>query len=208
MSPVLGNSKLSLAFIITVLVSTVLHTSVSQCSLNFECPRLGYGFLLIIFGAWKMQFGSLKVLEFCTFSLLRTLTVPVLLAYFRSLFQSSNAVEVKDIISLFPVLQGSAETQIGWGGKLYHLSVPTFCKTFLPRMHFNPTTRAQVTATNVAICFYETQVYICALMLLVGWQEGHPACKQTVWRGYQSGARCRLAYGPADATATHCLSLQ
>jgi len=23
------------------------------------------------------------------------------------------------------------------------------------------------------------------------------------WRGYQSGARCRLAYGPADATATH-----
>ena len=28
------------------------------------------------------------------------------------------------------------------------------------------------------------------------------------WRGYQSGARCRLAYGPADATATHCLLLQ
>jgi len=39
--------------------------------------------------------------------------VPVLLAYFRSLFQSSNAVEVKDVISLFPVLQGSAETLIG-----------------------------------------------------------------------------------------------
>ena len=28
------------------------------------------------------------------------------------------------------------------------------------------------------------------------------------WRGYLSGARCRLAYGPADATATHCLLLQ
>ena len=26
------------------------------------------------------------------------------------------------------------------------------------------------------------------------------------WRGYLSGARCRLAYGPADATATHCHS--
>jgi len=26
--------------------------------------------------------------------------------------------------------------------------------------------------------------------------------------GYQSGVRCRLAYGPADATATHCLLLQ
>ena len=28
------------------------------------------------------------------------------------------------------------------------------------------------------------------------------------WRGYLSGARCRLAYGPADATATRCLLLQ
>ena len=26
------------------------------------------------------------------------------------------------------------------------------------------------------------------------------------WHGYMSGARCRLAYGPADATATHTLS--
>ena len=48
-----------------------------------------------------------------------------------------------------------------------------------------------------------------ALTLLVGWQEGHPACKNWVlgcWHGYLSGARCRLAYGPADATATHCLA--
>ena len=28
------------------------------------------------------------------------------------------------------------------------------------------------------------------------------------WHGFLSGARCRLAYGPADATATHCLLLQ
>jgi len=46
----------------------------------------------------------------------------------------------------------------------------------------------------------------------VGWvAEGHPACKNRVvgcWRGYLSGARCRLAYGPADDTATHCLLLQ
>jgi len=26
------------------------------------------------------------------------------------------------------------------------------------------------------------------------------------WRGYLSGARCRFAYGPADATATHSLA--
>ena len=34
-------------------------------------------------------------------------------------------------------------------------------------------------------------------MLLVGRQEGHPACKKWVvicWHGYLSGARCRLAY--------------
>jgi len=28
------------------------------------------------------------------------------------------------------------------------------------------------------------------------------------WHGYLSGARCMLAYGPADATATHCLLRQ
>jgi len=51
-----------------------------------------------------------------------------------------------------------------------------------------------------------------ALTLLVGRQEGHPACKKTwvvgCWRGYLFGARCRLAYCPADATATQCLLLQ
>jgi len=50
-----------------------------------------------------------------------------------------------------------------------------------------------------------------ALTLLVGRQEGHPARKKLsggmlAW--YLSGARCRLAYGPADATASHCLLLQ
>ena len=50
-----------------------------------------------------------------------------------------------------------------------------------------------------------------ALTLLVGRQEGHPACKNSVvgcWRCCLSGARCRLAYGPADAAATHSLLLQ
>jgi len=44
-----------------------------------------------------------------------------------------------------------------------------------------------------------------ALTLLVGWQEGHPAWVVGCWHGYLSGARCRFAYGPADATAIHCL---
>ena len=61
---------------------------------------------------------------------------------------------------------------------------------------------------------YVHDLYNCtfgALTLLVGQQEGHPACKNWVvgcWHSYLSGTRCRLAYGPADATATHCLLLQ
>ena len=51
-----------------------------------------------------------------------------------------------------------------------------------------------------------------ALTLLVGRQEGHPACKKlsgevlawlSVWSKVQT-----CIYGPADATATHCLLLQ
>ena len=62
--------------------------------------------------------------------------------------------------------------------------------------------------TNVP--FIRLQAF-SALKLLVGRQEGHPACKKLSgggWHGYLSGARGRLAYGPADATATHCLLLQ
>jgi len=63
-----------------------------------------------------------------------------------------------------------------------------------------------IVAMRSLLCI--TQHYIrafSALTLLVGRQEGHPACKNWVvecWRGYLSGTRCRLAYGPADATAT------
>ena len=58
-------------------------------------------------------------------------------------------------------------------------------------------------------CFlfvYDCFCAFSALKLLVGRQEGHPACKKTWVVGccrYLSGARCRLAYGPADAPATH-----
>ena len=51
-----------------------------------------------------------------------------------------------------------------------------------------------------------------ALTLLVGWQEGHPVCKKLSGgylvgsRGYLSGVQCRLAYGPADATADATLA--
>jgi len=54
-------------------------------------------------------------------------------------------------------------------------------------------------------------VAFSALTLLVGRQDWHPACKNLsggvlAWLSF--GARCRFAYGPADATTTHCLLLQ
>ena len=59
--------------------------------------------------------------------------------------------------------------------------------------------------------FISVLLSFSALTLLVGRQEGHPACKKNLSGGvlawYLSGARCRFAYGPADATATHCLLL-
>ena len=65
----------------------------------------------------------------------------------------------------------------------------------------------KVRLISYLVCYYT----FSALTLLVGWQEGHPACKKRVvgyWHGYLSGVRCRLAYGLADATATRCLLLQ
>ena len=49
-----------------------------------------------------------------------------------------------------------------------------------------------------------------ALTLLVGWQEVHRARKKLSGGllAWLSGVRCRLAYGSADASATHCLLLQ
>ena len=62
----------------------------------------------------------------------------------------------------------------------------------------------------ISVLCHSVLVAFSALMLLVGRQEGHPACKNLVgfWHGSLFGARCRLAYGPADATATRCILLQ
>jgi len=53
-------------------------------------------------------------------------------------------------------------------------------------------------------------VAFSALTLLVGRQEGHLACKKLsggVLAWCLSGARCKLAYGPADATARDVVSV-
>jgi len=56
----------------------------------------------------------------------------------------------------------------------------------------------------------ETRSALKPLMLLVGRQDGHTACIKPsggVLAWLSVGAKCRFAYGPADATATHYLLL-
>jgi len=67
-----------------------------------------------------------------------------------------------------------------------------------------------------SVPFHHVQVSDLFVYLFVGhcWLGGRkgirPVKNRVVgwWRGYLSGARCRLAYGPADAIATHCHLLQ
>jgi len=62
--------------------------------------------------------------------------------------------------------------------------------------------------------YYYYYYSFSALTLLVVRQKGHLACKKTEWWGtgvvicLERDADLHNAYGPADATATHCLLLQ
>jgi len=52
---------------------------------------------------------------------------------------------------------------------------------------------------------------ITGIMTMLKGRKGIRPVKNRVvgcWHGYLSAARCRLAYCPADDTATHCLLLQ
>jgi len=71
--------------------------------------------------------------------------------------------------------------------------------------------KSGVCTKSICIVLVEPGISFGSLMLLVGWQEGYPACKKLsggVLLQHLSMARCRLAYGLADNTATHCLLLQ
>jgi len=76
---------------------------------------------------------------------------------------------------------------------------PDVCKCVVSDDHANYKKRTYTTVPSV--------LWRCWL----GDRKGIRSVKNWVvgcWRGYLSGARCRLAYGPADATAIHCLFLQ
>jgi len=61
-----------------------------------------------------------------------------------------------------------------------------------------------VASVPIICCLVQFNAF-SALTLLVGRQEGHPACKKLEWWG--AGMVICLERG-ADATATHCLLLQ
>ena len=64
-----------------------------------------------------------------------------------------------------------------------------------------------VCVVHLNVCLLPSVLWHCWL----GSRKGIRPAKNWVvgcWHGYLSGARCRLAYSPADATATHCLLLQ
>ena len=80
------------------------------------------------------------------------------------------------------------------------------------RKHFPLIHSVQKKNTAVALkiimstVWYLLLIAFIALSLLVGRQEGHPACKNWVvryWRGHLCEVRCKwFAYGPADAIAS------
>jgi len=105
----------------------------------------------------------------------------------------------------------------------YYLMYASVCLTVLHTHLFNGalsrTTRVsryQKGKTCVRACVCACVCLYQRNLLSVLWRcwLGSRKCIQSVkkrvvgcWRGYLSGARCRLAFGPADATATHCLLL-
>jgi len=72
---------------------------------------------------------------------------------------------------------------------------------------FSHVSNAIKNSLNGCTYYYTSVLWRCWL----GSSKGIRPVKNWVvwcWRGCLSGVRCRLAYGPADATATHCLLLQ
>ena len=120
----------------------------------------------------------------------------------------------RDIITTWRIRWIDLCTDSGSAGCRCHYCSDLFLH-FLFLLGMELWSQCQVHSTGTCLSTdYCAQLCGCfsALTLLVGRQEGHPACKKNwvvrCWRGYLSGARCRLAYGPADATATRCLLLQ
>ena len=86
----------------------------------------------------------------------------------------------------------------------------SFLHLLFPFMHFALTT--QTFAFSQFVFYYLTLVMPSVLWRCwLGGRKGIRPVKNWAvgcWRDYLSGARCRLAYSPADFTTTHCLLFQ
>jgi len=85
----------------------------------------------------------------------------------------------------------------------------------VPVLNVDPSpTDATPTEADIGIISSSSVVVCCSLrlpsVLCRCWLGGRKGIRTVVgcWHGYLSGARCRLACGPSDAAATHCLLLQ
>ena len=73
---------------------------------------------------------------------------------------------------------------------------------------------SSLSTTTISWKYYFIVLLIAPLVRWRCWLGGRKGIRSVknwvvmCWRGYLSGARCRLAYGTTDATATHCLLLQ
>jgi len=93
--------------------------------------------------------------------------------------------------------------------KLCHLILVSLTTLYL-ELYFVYSSCTPSMPLSIFLFFQFPYFAFSALTLLVGRQEGHLACKilSGGMLAWLSGMRCRLAYSPADATATHYLLLQ
>ena len=98
------------------------------------------------------------------------------------------------------VLSGHSRTTAHW---VCHAHCMSVCPFVYPSM--------QARRRNAPLIRFLILVPSVLWRCWLGGRKGIRPVKNWVvgcWHGYLSGARCRLAYCPADATATHCLLLQ
>ena len=108
--------------------------------------------------------------------------------------------------SLTLVLRNFAKNLEGW--------LDTSMANVATEMVQAKVTDSWVFLSLVLYCTYCLILYLLPSVLSCCWLGGRKGIRPVknwvmgCWRGDLSGARCRLAYVPADATATHCLLLQ
>ena len=88
-----------------------------------------------------------------------------------------------------------------------------FCPQRCRIRHISKITSVLQTEAVTNCCYVNRQINLPSVLwrCWLGGRKGIRPVKNWVveyWHGYLTGARCRLAYGPADATAAHCLMLQ